>query len=172
MTMAHDRFRNRKWLGRRAMVCLCLLASWWAAGARAAEPPRYFSWQVENFEIAAPLGGLTGVAERGRAIAADPLRGNCLACHDLPIPEEPFHGNLGPPLAGIAARQSVGMLRLHVVDQSRFNPQTVMPGYYRPFGQLHRVAPEYQGRTYLSAQEVEDVVAYLATLKEAAPRPP
>jgi len=108
---------------------------------------------------------LTGVAGRGRAIAADPLRGNCLACHDLPIPEEPFHGNLGPPLTGIAARQPVGMLRLHVVDQSRFNPETVMPGYYRPFRQLHRVAAEYQGRTYLSAQEVEDVVTYLATLK-------
>jgi L-cysteine S-thiosulfotransferase len=147
------------------MLCLSLLAPASLPAAEAGNPPPYFDWQVENYEINAPLGGLTGVAERGRAIAGDPLRGNCLACHELPIPEQPFHGNLGPSLAGIGARQSSGMLRLHVVDQSRFNPETVMPGYYRPFGQLHRVAAEFHDRTYLSAQEVEDVVAYLATLK-------
>lgn len=165
MTTVHDRHANRIRRGRCTMLCVCLLTPWLARGAGTPEPPPYFSWQAENFEITAPLGGLAGVAERGRAIAGDSSRGNCLACHDLPIPEEPFHGNLGPPLTGIATRQTIGMLRLHVVDQSSFNPETVMPGYYRPFGQLHRVAAEYQGRTYLSAQEVEDVVAYLATLK-------
>ena len=156
-----------KWLriGRPGVLCLLCLSPWLLPAAEVGSTPPYFAWQAENYEINAPLGGLTGVAERGRAIAGDPLRGNCLACHVLPIPEEPFHGNLGPPLIGIAMRQSTGMLRLHVVDQSRFNPETVMPGYYRPFGQLHRVAAEYRGRTYLSAQEVEDVVAYLATLK-------
>jgi len=166
MTKPPDKRANRiRPGGRAALFCLCSLISWLPPLAGADEPPPYVEWQAENFEITAPLGGLTGVAERGRAIAGDPLRGNCLACHQLPIPETPFHGNLGPPLDGIASRQSVGMLRLHVVDQSRFNPETVMPGYYRPFGQLHRVAAEYQGRTYLSAREVEDVVAYLATLK-------
>jgi len=166
MTKPPDKRTNRiRPGGCAALFCLCSLISWLPPLAGADEPPPYVEWQAENFEITAPLGGLTGVAERGRAIAGDPLRGNCLACHQLPIPETPFHGNLGPPLDGIASRQSVGMLRLHVVDQSRFNPETVMPGYYRPFGQLHRVAAEYQGRTYLSAREVEDVVAYLATLK-------
>jgi len=164
MSKVHDKHATRMRCNSRTMAGLYLFATWLAV-AEAAEPPPYFAWQMENLEIPARLGGLTGVAGRGRAIAADPLRGNCLACHDLPIPEEPFHGNLGPPLTGIAARQPVGMLRLHVVDQSRFNPETVMPGYYRPFRQLHRVAAEYQGRTYLSAQEVEDVVTYLATLK-------
>jgi sulfur-oxidizing protein SoxX len=149
----------------RGGLCLSLLVTVALPADEAGSPPPYVDWQAENYEINAPLGGLTGVAERGRAIAGDPLRGNCLACHQLPIPEEDFHGNLGPPLAGIAARQSTGMLRLHIVDQSRFNPETVMPGYYRPFEQLHRVAAEFRGRTYLSAQEVEDVVAYLATLK-------
>jgi sulfur-oxidizing protein SoxX len=149
----------------RGILCLALLGPVTLLADEAGNPPPYFEWQAENYEINAPLGGLTGVAERGREIAGDTLRGNCLACHQLPIPEEPFHGNLGPPLAGIASRQTTGMIRLHIVDQSRFNPETVMPGYYRPFGQLHRVAPEFQGRTYLSAQEVEDVVAYLATLK-------
>jgi sulfur-oxidizing protein SoxX len=156
-----------KWLRSccRGVLCLPLLAPVALPADEAGNPPPYFDWQAENYEINAPLGGLTGVAERGRVIAADPQRGNCLACHQLPIPEEDFHGNLGPPLAGIASRQSTGMIRLHIVDQSRFNPETVMPGYYRPFGQLHRVAAEFRGRTYLSAQQVEDVVAYLATLK-------
>jgi len=132
----------------------------------AAEPNEiYFDWQIDNYAINEPLGGLTGVAERGRAIAGDQLRGNCVACHQLPIPEEPYHGNLGPPLAGIASRQTVAMLRLHVVDQTRFNPETVMPGYYRRPAQLHRVARGLEGRTFLTAQEIEDVVAYLATLK-------
>jgi sulfur-oxidizing protein SoxX len=130
-----------------------------------AAPEPYISWQAENFAINEPLGGLTGDAARGRAIAGDQHRGNCLACHLLPIPEEQFFGNLGPPLAGIGSRQSVGMIRLHVVDQSRFNPETVMPGYYRPPQQLHRVAKELKGRTWLTAQEIEDVVAYLASLK-------
>ncbi len=135
--------------------------------AAESSPPQqdYQQWQVENYAIEKPLGGLVGVPERGRAIAADQHRGNCLACHVLPIPEETFFGNLGPPLAGIGSRQSVGMIRLHVVDQSRFNPETVMPGFYRPPQQLNRVAPSLRGTTWLTAQEVEDVVAWLATLK-------
>lgn len=125
----------------------------------------YFQWKVENYEIKEPLGGLTGDAIRGKAIAGNQSRGNCLACHLLPIPEEPFFGNLGPPLTGIGSRQSTAMIRLHVVDQSRFNPETVMPGYYRTPAQLNRVAKELKGRTWLNAQEIEDVVAYLASLK-------
>lgn len=145
-----------------------LLALAWPAGAESTAKPGtsvYYDWQVENFAIEEPLGGFTGVAERGQAIAGDQHRGNCLACHRLPIPGEPFFGNLGPPLTGIGSRQSVGMIRLHVVDQSRFNPETVMPGYYRRPEQLHRVAPELRGTTWLTAQEIEDVVAWLATLK-------
>jgi len=128
-------------------------------------PATYYEWQVTDYAINEPLGGLTGDAGRGQAIAGNQSRGNCLACHQLPIPEEEFFGNLGPPLIGIGSRQSVGMIRLHVVDQSRFNPETVMPGYYRPPHQLNRVAKSLQGRTWLTAQEIEDVVAYLASLK-------
>ncbi len=135
------------------------------AGEHAPPPAPYIEWQAEDYAIQAPLGGLTGDPERGRAIAGNQHRGNCLACHVLPIHGEEFFGNLGPPLTGIGTRQSVGMIRLHVVDQSRFNPETVMPGYYRPPQQLHRVARELEGRTWLTAQEIEDVVAYLATLK-------
>ena len=128
-------------------------------------PPTYYQWQVKDYAINEPLGGLTGDPERGRAIVGDQHRGNCLACHVLPIPGEEFFGNLGPPLIGIGSRQSASMIRLHVVDQSYFNPETVMPGYYRPPQQLNRVAKELQGRTWLTAQEIEDVVAYLSSLK-------
>lgn len=125
----------------------------------------YYEWRVEDYAIKAPLGGFVGDPERGRAIAGDQHRGNCLACHKLPIPDEEFFGNLGPSLIGIGSRQSVGMIRLHVVDQTRFNPETAMPGYYRRPSELHRVAKELRGQTWLTAREIEDVVAYLASLK-------
>jgi sulfur-oxidizing protein SoxX len=133
-------------------------------GSSAAADTSYYDWQVQDYEIREPLGGLVGVPERGARIASDQHAGNCYACHVLPLDPDEFYGNLGPPLAGIAARQSVGMIRLHVVDQTRFNPETVMPGYYRRFEQLNRVAEKFRGRTYLTAQQVEDVVAWLATL--------
>lgn len=152
------------WLITLCAVILPLTAA--DAADHPAQPPAtYYAWQVKDFAILEPLGGLKGDPKRGRAIAGDQHRGNCLACHVLPIPEEKFFGNLGPPLTGIGARQSVGMIRLHVVDQSRFNLETVMPGYYRPPQQLNRVVKELRGRTWLTAQEVEDVVAYLSSLK-------
>ena len=141
-----------------------------AAGSSEAAATRYYDWQVQDYEIREPLGGLVGVPERGARIASDQHAGNCYACHVLPLDPDEFYGNLGPPLAGIASRQSVGMIRLHVVDQTRFNPETVMPGYYRRFEQLNRVAEKFRGRTYLTAQQVEDVVAWLATLR-AEPSP-
>jgi sulfur-oxidizing protein SoxX len=147
-------------------LCTIILSLPAALAENLAPPPAtYYEWQVKDYAINEPLGGLTGDAERGQAITGNQSRGNCLACHQLPIPEEEFFGNLGPPLTGIGSRQSVGMIRLHVVDQSRFNPETVMPGYYRPPQQLNRVAKSLQGRTWLTAQEIEDVVAYLASLK-------
>ncbi len=145
-------------------LVLILVAGRAVAGDKPPEPA-YFSWQVKDFAIDRPLGGRVGVAERGMAVASDGHRGNCLACHLLPISRDEVFGDLGPPLAGIASRQSVGAIRLHVVDQSYFNPETVMPGFYRRPEKLHRVAKAYRGRPFLSAQQIEDVVAWLATLK-------
>ena len=146
-------------------ILFAAILSFTTAFAGDQTPTPYYEWTVKDFAINTPLNNLTGDAKRGKAIAGNQSRGNCLACHLLPIPEEPFFGNLGPPLTGIGSRQPVGMLRLHVVDQSRFNPETVMPGYYRPPAQLNRVANELKGKTWLNAQEIEDVVAYLASLK-------
>jgi sulfur-oxidizing protein SoxX len=129
----------------------------------AAQEP-YLPWHTENFAIAQPLGGLRGDAARGREIVAARGRGNCIACHQMPIPEHPMHGTLAPPLSGVGARLSAGELRLRVVDQKLVNPETIMPAFYCDPARYNRPHPDYVG-TILSAQEVEDVVAYLVTLK-------
>ena len=125
----------------------------------------YVAWETDNDEIRQALNGLKGNAVRGRQLAIDQDKGNCLSCHHLPIPEEIFHGNVGPDLHGVASRLTQGQLRLRVVDEKIINPLTIMPGYYRDPEKLRLVANEYYGKTMLSAQEIEDVVAYLMTLK-------
>lgn len=111
-----------------------------------------------------PLTAVPGDAARGRAIVASRQLGLCLLCHPAPIPEERFQGNLAPDLAGAGARWSAAQLRLRIVDARRLNPQTVMPPYFDTGG-LRRVAPAWQGRSVLDAQQVEDVVAWLVTLQ-------
>ncbi|WUR13007.1 sulfur oxidation c-type cytochrome SoxX [[Empedobacter] haloabium] len=112
-----------------------------------------------------PLPNTTpGDPTRGRAIVANRQLGTCLLCHTAPISEEPFQGNLAPNLAGTGSRWTVPQLRLRVADPARINPGTIMPSYHRGSG-LARVAPAQQGKPLLSAQQIEDVVAYLATLR-------
>ncbi len=116
-----------------------------------------------------PLTATAGDASRGRAIVANRQAGLCLLCHTGPIPEERFQGNLAPDLAGAGSRFTSGQLRLRIVDARRLNPQTIMPPYRRTDG-LQRVGSAWQGKPLLGAQEIEDVVAYLVTLKaKAAP---
>ncbi|MEJ2382298.1 MAG: sulfur oxidation c-type cytochrome SoxX [Gammaproteobacteria bacterium] len=124
----------------------------------------YYDWQAKDLAIAKPLGGLTGNAQRGRAVVIDRDRGNCLACHRLPIPDEPMQGTVGPPLVGIGARLSEAQLRLRVVNEQLVNPATIMPRFYARPGTLNRPLPAYN-TTILSAQDIEDVVAYLKTLR-------
>jgi sulfur-oxidizing protein SoxX len=124
---------------------------------------------AQEDSMPASLTGAPGDAARGRAIVADRQRGLCLLCHSGPFPEEPFQGNLAPSLAGAGSRWSEGQLRLRLVDGRRLNPDSIMPSYHRTEG-LHRVGPAFLGRTILSAAEVEDVLAFLMTLREEAPR--
>ena len=114
--------------------------------------------------IAESLSGNPGDPTRGRAIVANRQLGLCLLCHSGPIPEERFQGTLAPDLAGAGARWSAAQLRLRLADGRRLNPATIMPSYYRTDG-LSRVGSNWQGRTILSAQQIEDVVAYLLTLR-------
>jgi sulfur-oxidizing protein SoxX len=115
--------------------------------------------------IPQPLTGAHGDATRGRALVANRQVGLCLLCHTGPFPEEKFQGTLAPDLRGAGSRWSEGQLRLRIVDAARFNPQTIMPPYYRTDG-LTRVAPQFAGRTVLTAEQIEDVVAFLVTLRE------
>ena len=111
------------------------------------------------------LIGEPGDAERGRAIVANRTAGLCLLCHSGPLPEQPLQGNLAPSLAGAGARNTAGQLRMRLVNPSRLVPDTIMPPYYR-LDHLQRVARTYEGKTILTADQIEDVVAYLVTLKE------
>ena len=94
----------------------------------------------------------------------DRAGGDCIICHAMPLPQRQFHGNVGPPLDGVGSRYTAGELRLRIVDPKVINPETVMPAYYKVEG-LHRALDRYRGQPILTAQQVEDVVAYLLTLK-------
>ena len=111
------------------------------------------------------LTGVVGNATKGRSIVANRQVGLCLLCHSGPIPEERFQGNLAPSLAGAGSRWSEGQLRLRMTDSRRLNPETIMPAYYRTEG-LTQVAKNLQGQPLLNAQQIEDVLAYLMTLKQ------
>ena len=115
--------------------------------------------------IPASLTGAPGDSARGRAIVGNRQTGLCLLCHSGPFPEEKFQGTLAPDLKGAGARWSEGELRLRIVDAARLNPQTIMPPYYRVEG-LTRVAGAYKGKPLLTAEQTEDVVAYLTTLRD------
>lgn len=116
------------------------------------------------------LTGAKGDPARGRAIVANRQVGLCLLCHSGPFPEERFQGNLAPDLKGAGSRFSEGQLRLKIVDPGRINPATIMPAYHRTerLGTEGpaRVAPAYRGKPVLSAEQIEDVVAYLTTLRD------
>ena len=126
----------------------------------------YPEWR-ERFYRGEPVGhgGLVGDPVRGREIAADSHAGNCLACHELPIPGIEAYGTIGPPLPGIASRLTEPQIRLRVVDTRNINPMSIMPGFYRDPRLINRPGEAYRGRTFLTAQQVEDVIAYLVTLK-------
>ena len=114
---------------------------------------------------------LAAVASLGAAAAGDPARGreialgrdaNCVLCHELPGVR--LAGNVGPSLAGIGSRLEAAQLRSRIEDPARLNPETVMPSYSKVEG-LQRVAKEWQGKPVLTAEQIDDVVAYLGTLK-------
>jgi sulfur-oxidizing protein SoxX len=144
--------------------------AWLAPGASAAEPGRVDAgprdYVVVGDAIPESLTGAPGDAARGRAIVVNRQVGLCLLCHSGSFPDEKFQGNLAPDMTGAGSRASVGQLRLRLVDASRLNPATIMPPYYRTEG-LTRVAPGFAGKPVLTAEQIEDVVAFLTTLRDA-----
>jgi sulfur-oxidizing protein SoxX len=135
------------------------------AALPAAGEPALTPYTVVGDAIPQSLTGARGDPDRGRAIVANRQVGLCLLCHSGPFPQEKFQGTLAPDLKGAGSRSTEGQLRLRIVDASRLNPQTIMPPYYRVDG-LERVAPAFRGKPVLTAEQIEDVVAYLATLRD------
>jgi sulfur-oxidizing protein SoxX len=144
------------------MAILC------CGGAGGAEGLRPYT--VVGDAIPDSLTGAPGDPVRGKAIVTSRQTGLCLLCHSAPLPEEKFQGTIGPDLGGSGSRYSEGELRMRMVDSRRLNPDTIMPSYYRLEG-LERVAPAFRGKTVLSAEQIEDVVAFLETLRDEARNP-
>jgi sulfur-oxidizing protein SoxX len=144
--------------GQAAVLLLATLTSAPAA-AQAVRP-----YQIVGDAIPQSLTGKPGDPARGRAIVVK-RENTCLLCHSGPFPDERFQGDLAPNLKGTGGRWSEGELRLRLVDATRLNPATIMPSYYRIDG-LNRVAPNFRGKPVLTAEQIEDVVAYLKTLKD------
>ena len=140
----------------------CALALLLLATPASAEVARF---SVTGDAIEAPLVATPGDAARGAAIVRNRETANCLICHAIPDARERFMGDVGPPLAGVGSRLTPGQIRLRLVDPTRLNSAAVMPAYHRVEG-LRRVDARYIGQPVLSAMEIEDVVAYLAGLKE------
>lgn len=133
------------------------------AAAAAAQNAPLVPYRVVDDAIPDPLTSTPGDPVRGRALALDRSKGNCVTCHNMPVNAD-FQGDLGPPLDGVATRWTAGELRLRIVDSKRINPDSNMPSFYRVEG-LTAVRRDWAGRPMLTAQEVEDILAYLLTLR-------
>jgi L-cysteine S-thiosulfotransferase len=150
-------------MSARAAAMLAVVLA--PAGPVAAEDKRIASFTVVDDAIPDPLTGQRGDPARGRTIVTHRQTGLCLLCHSGPFPEERFQGTIAPDLAGTGSRWSEGQLRLRMVDSGRVNPATIMPSYHRIDG-FARVAPTWRGKPVLTAEQIEDVVAFLVTLKD------
>src|SRR5476649_700185 len=160
--MVHADHRRGVRLNRLRIAVVTLICAVTIAVAVGQEPLR--SYVIVDGAIPTSITGARGDPERGRAIVVA-RQNTCLLCHSGPFPEQRFQGNLSPDLKGTGARWNEGQLRLRMVDASRLNPQTIMPSYYRVDG-LSRVATAWRGKPILGAEQIEDVVAYLATLRD------
>lgn len=147
--------------GRLALLFAALTCS--ATGAPAICAPLAV-FEVADGGIPAALTDAPGDASRGRMIVSSRQIGMCLLCHQAPITEDRFQGDISTNLAGVGARWTVPQLRLRIVNSRQINPASVMPAYYRTDG-LQRVTQPARDKPILDAQQVEDVVAWLASLK-------
>ncbi|MHC2436536.1 sulfur oxidation c-type cytochrome SoxX [Bradyrhizobium sp. USDA 4451] len=148
-------------MARRSLIAL-LAAGFAACAPAGAEDLRPYT--VVGDAIPLPLTGTKGDAIRGRALVVE-RSSTCILCHSGPFPEQAFQGDLAPNLAGSGSRWSEGQLRLRLVDASHLNAATIMPSYYRVDGFTH-VGNAWRGKPILSAEQIEDIVAYLVTLRD------
>jgi sulfur-oxidizing protein SoxX len=152
------------------IACAAALAGLTMAGTASAaeiarvQEPGLQPYTIVGHEIPQPLTATPGDAERGRKMFLTRSKGNCLSCHTAPIPEEDFHGEIGPSLVGVASRLKPAEMRLRIVDAKAILPETMMPSFYRTGG-LRQLKKDYVGKSMLEPQDIEDIIAYLQTLK-------
>jgi sulfur-oxidizing protein SoxX len=135
-----------------AVLCGALVTSAYAA-----------EYSVVDNTIPASLTGKAGDPVAGKKLAIQRKKGNCLACHVMPIPEEQFHGEVGPDLSNVGSNYTEAELRMRLVDPKVLNPDTIMPAFLKPG--THDVLKKFKGKTIIKAQDIEDIIAYLMTLK-------
>jgi L-cysteine S-thiosulfotransferase len=151
--------------GMTLRICLGLTFHGSALVATSANADELRPFKVSGDAIVEPLDGVRGDATRGRAIIVDRQKGLCLLCHTGPFPDQRFQGTLAPDLKGAGSRWNEGQLRLRMVDSGKLTPSTIMPSYYRTEG-LTRVGSVWQNKPVLTPEQIEDVVAFLVTLKD------
>lgn len=154
--------RSSRQLQSSPAIAALIAASLALTGAARAD--ELVPYKVVGDGIAESLTGMPGDAARGRALVLARTT-TCILCHSGPFPETRFQGDLAPDLAGAGNRWTASQLRLRLVDAARFNPDTIMPSYYRNDG-LVRVGRNFAGKPILSAAEIEDIVAFLAMLRD------
>ncbi len=155
----------------RQLVGMVACAAWMCHGtSRTTAETELHPYVVVGDAIPKSLTGLPGDPVRGKSVMVSRQTGLCLLCHAAPLPEEKFQGTIGPDLKDVGSRYTEGELRLRIVDPGRFNPDTIMPAYYRLDG-LDRVAPAFAGKTILTAEQIEDVVAFIMTLRNETRAP-
>ena len=145
----------------RSLIAAAMITT---AGMPVAAQETLVPYTVVEDAIPESLTGKPGDPVNGRALVVK-RENTCLLCHSGPFPDQRFQGNLSPDLTGTGSRWTEGELRLRVVDASRLNAATIMPSFYRVEG-LNRVAANFRGAPILTAEQIEDVVAYLMTLKD------
>lgn len=145
-----------------ASAVLAALAIWAVQAAPAWSELVHYT--IVDNAIPASLTGARADPAQGKAIVGNRNVGLCLLCHSGPFPEDRFQGTMAPDLSGAGSRWNEGQLRLRIVDASKFNPDTIMPPFYR-IDHLRRVPPSLRDKPVLTAAQIEDVVAYLMTLK-------
>jgi L-cysteine S-thiosulfotransferase len=147
----------------RLLLSFSALAVFTFSAPMAASAADLVKYKVIGKSIPKSLTGKPGDAKKGVKTAVNRKTGNCLACHSIPGVKQADHGQVGPPLMGVAKRYKEGELRLRLVEPKRLNPDTIMPSYYRNVG-FHRLQKKWKGKTIISAQDVEDILAFLKTL--------
>ena len=146
-------------------MILALLAILMGLVSTSADAQSSAAYQVRGDTIPEPLTARAGDAANGAKLIADRQRSLCGLCHAGPFSEPHMRGNIAPNLSGVGGRLSAAQIRLRVANIKALNPDSLMPAFLA-VADRPDIAEAWRGRSILGAEEVEDIVAYLATLKE------